>query len=56
MTGEERSAFLLEKPRTAGRYMGEELAEDYGRRNSVEGELLLRVHPTNVGARRNVAD
>lgn len=42
--------------RIAGRYMGEELAEDYGRRNGVEGELLLRVHPTNVVARRNVAD
>lgn len=42
--------------RIAGRYMGEELAEDYGRRNGVEGELLLRVHPTNVVARKNVAD
>lgn len=42
--------------RIAGRYMGEGLAEDYGRRNGVEGELLLRVHPTNVVARKNVAD
>ena len=32
----------------AGRYMGEELAEDYGQRNSVEGELLVRVTPTKV--------
>lgn len=42
--------------RIAGRYMGEGLAEDYGRRNGVEGELLLRVRPTNVVARKNVAD
>lgn len=42
--------------RIAGRYMGEELAEDYGRRNGVEGELLLRVRPTNVVAQKNVAD
>lgn len=42
--------------RIAERYMGEELAESYGERNSVEGELLLRVRPTNVVARKNVAD
>ena len=42
--------------RIAGRYMGEELAESYGERNSVEGELLIRVRPTNVVARKNVAD
>jgi PPOX class probable F420-dependent enzyme len=34
--------------RIAGRYMGEELAETYGKRNSVEGELLVRVTPTKV--------
>ena len=28
--------------RIAARYMGEELAEAYGKRNSVEGELLVR--------------
>jgi PPOX class probable F420-dependent enzyme len=32
----------------AGRYMGDELAEAYGKRNSVEGELLVRVTPTKV--------
>jgi PPOX class probable F420-dependent enzyme len=32
--------------RIGGRYMGAELAEAYGKRNSVEGELLVRVnHP-----------
>jgi PPOX class probable F420-dependent enzyme len=39
----------------AARYMGEELAEEYGRRNSVEGELLVRVSPTNIIARKDIA-
>ena len=34
--------------RFAARYMGKELAETYGERNSVEGELLVRVMPTKV--------
>lgn len=42
--------------RIAGRYMGEGLAEDYGERNSVEGELLLRVTPDKIVARKNVSD
>ena len=42
--------------RIAGRYMGEKLAESYGGRNSVEGELLIRVRPNNVIARKNIAD
>ena len=34
--------------RIAARYMGKELAEAYGKRNSVEGEFLVRVTPTKV--------
>jgi len=34
--------------RIASRYMGDELAEAYGKRNGVEGELLVRVTPTKV--------
>ena len=30
------------------RYMGDELAEQFGRRNAVEGELLVRLHPTSI--------
>ena len=41
--------------RIAGRYMGEELAEAYGKRNSVEGELLVRVTPTKVVFIKDVA-
>lgn len=32
----------------ARRYMGDELAEDYGRRNAVDGEYLLRLTPTQL--------
>jgi len=42
--------------RIGGRYMGAERAEAFGRRNAVEGELLVRVTPERVVARRNIAD
>jgi PPOX class probable F420-dependent enzyme len=42
--------------RIAGRYMGAELAEAYGRRNTVPGELLVRVTPSRIVARKNIAD
>jgi hypothetical protein len=42
--------------RIASRYMGEELAEHYGRRNAVEGELLVRLRAKQVLAIRDVAD
>ncbi|HLA45191.1 MAG TPA: PPOX class F420-dependent oxidoreductase [Aggregatilineales bacterium] len=42
--------------RIAGRYMGDELAESYGKRNGVEGELLLRLKPTKVIAIKNMSD
>jgi PPOX class probable F420-dependent enzyme len=34
----------------AARYLGEELAEQYGRRNAVPGELLVRLTPTKIVA------
>ena len=34
--------------RIAGRYMGADLAESYGQRNGVPGELLVKVRPTKV--------
>ncbi len=40
----------------ARRYMGDELAEEYGRRNAVEGELLLRLRPVRVTAFADVAE
>jgi PPOX class probable F420-dependent enzyme len=47
---------LLWATRLGGRYMGEDNAEAFGRRNAVEGELLVRVRPTKVVAHKNVAD
>ena len=42
--------------RIAGRYMGTELAEQYGKRNAVPPEMLVRVTPTKIIAATNVAD
>jgi len=42
--------------RTGGRYMGAERAEEFGRRNAVPGELLVRLRPTHVVARADIAD
>ena len=38
-----------------GRYMGEGQAEEFGRRNAVEGEHLVRVTPTKVIAIADMA-
>jgi PPOX class probable F420-dependent enzyme len=40
----------------ARRYMGDDQAEEYGRRNAVEGELLLRLHRHRVTAMADIAD
>ncbi|MCX4540109.1 PPOX class F420-dependent oxidoreductase [Streptomyces sp. NBC_01565] len=42
--------------RIAARYMGEELAESFGRRNGVPGELLVRVRIDKVVSVAGVAD
>jgi PPOX class probable F420-dependent enzyme len=34
--------------RTGARYMGAERAEEYGRRNGIPGELVVRLRPTKV--------
>jgi PPOX class probable F420-dependent enzyme len=39
-----------------GRYMGADRAEEFGRRNGVPGELLVRLHPTRVTAAFDIAD
>jgi PPOX class probable F420-dependent enzyme len=39
-----------------GRYMGAQRAEQFGARNAVPGELLVRVTPTRVVARADIAD
>lgn len=42
--------------RIGGRYMGADRAEEYGERNGVPGELLVRLTPTHVVTARDVAD
>jgi hypothetical protein len=32
----------------AARYMGEDQAEEFGKRNGVPGELVVRIRPTKV--------
>jgi PPOX class probable F420-dependent enzyme len=39
-----------------GRYMGEGRAEEFGKRNGVPGELVVRLRPTKVIAAFNLAD
>lgn len=39
-----------------GRYMGEDRAEEFGRRNGVAGELLVRIRPDRVIAAFDVSD
>ena len=42
--------------RIGGRYMGEDRAEEYGRRNAVPPEMVVRVRPSTVVAKVAVAN
>lgn len=42
--------------RIAERYMGADLAESYGQRNGVPGELLVRVAPSNIIGQSGIAN
>ena len=42
--------------RIGGRYMGADRAREYGRRNAVPPEMVVRVTPTRIVAKINVAD
>jgi hypothetical protein len=39
-----------------GRYMGADRAEEYGARNGVPGELLIRLRPERVTSAKDLAD
>jgi PPOX class probable F420-dependent enzyme len=41
--------------RIAGRYMGAHRAKEFGQRNAVSGELVVRVRPTRVVSAFNIA-
>lgn len=42
--------------RIGARYMGEDRAEEFGERNGVEGELLVRIKIAKIVARDNISD
>ena len=42
--------------RIGGRYMGTDRAEEYGRRNAVPPEMVVRVTPTRIVAKVAIAD
>lgn len=42
--------------RTGARYMGTDRAAEYGRRNAVPGELLVRIRATKVVSAFNITD
>jgi PPOX class probable F420-dependent enzyme len=42
--------------RIGGRYMGADRADEFGRRNAVPGELVVRVQPTKVNSAFDIAD
>jgi PPOX class probable F420-dependent enzyme len=51
------AADLLEiATRIGGRYMGTHRAREFGQRNAVSGELVVRVQPTRVNSAFNIAD
>jgi PPOX class probable F420-dependent enzyme len=54
--GEDLDDMLIWSTRIAYRYMGPELAEQYGRRNAVPGELLVRLRPEHIATEVGVAD
>ena len=55
-TSVDQADLLYWATRIGGRYMGLERAEDYGRRNAVPPEMVVRVKPTRIVAKVNVAE
>ena len=51
-----RSSCAPGRRASAARYMGAERAEQYGERNGVPGELLVRITPTRIVAQADIAD
>lgn len=47
-TSEDPAELLRTATAIGGRYMGAERAEEFGRRNGVPGELVVRLRPTKV--------
>jgi PPOX class probable F420-dependent enzyme len=54
-TSTDEADLLYWATRIGGRYMGADRAEEYGRRNSVPPEMVVRVRPTRIVAEAAVA-
>jgi PPOX class probable F420-dependent enzyme len=39
----------------AARYMGKDKSEEYGKRNSTKGELMIKIKPIRVFGQKNIA-
>ncbi len=52
---EEPAALKAWATRIGGRYMGQDQADAYGQRNGVPGEWLVRLTPTKIIAKKNIA-
>ena len=53
---DDMDAMLLWATRIGGRYMGADRAGQFGRRNAVPGELLVRLVPDGIVALKGVTD
>ena len=53
---EDPAELRLLATRIAERYMGAGRAQEFGERNSVPGEILVRVRPTHVVGQVELAD
>jgi general stress protein 26 len=51
----ERKEVLKWATKIAGRYMGKKNAKSYGKRNSGDGALLVRIKPTKIIGEKNIA-
>lgn len=53
---EDPEELIATATRIGGRYMGADRAQEFGRRNGVPGELVVRVRPTKIVKAFNLAD
>ena len=53
---EDPEELIATATRIGGRYMGADRAQEFGRRNGVSGELVVRVRPTKIVKAFNLAD
>jgi PPOX class probable F420-dependent enzyme len=53
---EDPDELLAWATRIGGRYMGDDRAEEYGRRNGVPGQYVVRLHPDKLQGYTGIAD